>query len=379
MKAISKSIFLTLFSISTFCAQSQDFYRNYVPAFHFDSTAAGAVSLHFYSNNFVRNNEYFGPYTAGITYLGSILQPEATWALGKDFSISAGWYFRLYFGQDGFEKSIPVIRIRYNVKPGMQVIMGQLDGRLSHGYIEPIFNTDNYFIKNPEYGVQFLVNKKRLHTDLYMDWERFLMPGETHQEIITGGLLASYACNKIDNNRGLSLHFQSVIHHFGGQVDNSDNPLQSRSNLAVGFRYSVLPASKLLKKISLSSFYIQALELSQTNTIPFNSGFGVHSVITFENDWIKLNSGWFHGEYFFAPLGDYLFLSISQFNDWYVGEKKDLVTSKLLIGHQIMKGVDFGIRFESYYDLKQKRNDFSYGLNVSVNAKVFEKMLSLPN
>jgi len=223
--------------------------------------------------------------------------------------------------------------------------------------------------------VQFKVDRKRLHTDMFMDWERFLLPGEAHQEEIVGGLLATFMLNRHNYDRGLSAHFQSIIHHFGGQVDNVSVPIQSRANMAAGLKYTILPASKSLKKITLSSFYIQSIELSQTNTIPFKSGFGLHNTVTFENDWLKLSTGWFHGEYYFAPMGDYLFQSISQFNDWYVGEKRDLVTSKILVAHQIMKGVNFGIRFESYYDIQRKSQDFSYGLNISVNAKVFEKTL----
>ena len=128
-----------------------------------------------------------------------------------------------------------------------------------------------------------------------------------------------------------------------------------------------------MTRLAFSSFYLQAMELSQTNTIPFESGFALQNSITVENDWAKLSTGWFHGEYFFSPMGDYLFQSVSQLNNWYIGEKRDLITSKLFLGHQITKGVSFGFRLESYYDLQSKSIDFSYGLNVSVNATVFEK------
>lgn len=368
-------IFAGILLISSYCAKSQDFYQNYVPQQIVDSASPGTICAHIYNNNFIRNNEYFGPYTEGITYIGSILQPEITWKLSNNFSLSAGWYFRHYFGQDGFERSLPVIRARYNVNKNIQVIIGQLDGQLKHGFIEPIYNTDNYFIKNPEYGVQVLLDRNKIHTDIFMDWERFLLPGEAHQEEIMGGLLARYSFNNNLDKSGLNAEFQSIIHHFGGQVDNSDNLLQSRANVAAGLNYAFLTKSRALTRIKLSSYYLQALELSQTNTIPFESGFGLLNTITFENNWAKLSTGWFHGEYFFSPMGDYLFQSVSQFNDWYVGEKRDLITAKLLLAHQIMNGVNFGIRFESYYDTQRKTNDFSYGLNISVNAKVIEKKL----
>ncbi len=373
MKYFTRYLFVALIAASGYCARGQNFYESYNPRFVSDSNTANTFSLRIYSNNFIKNNEYFGPYTEGITYIGSILQPEVTWSLSNTFSLSGGWYLKHYYGQDGFNQSLPVIRAKYRFRPDAQLIIGQLDGQLKHGYIEPIYNTDNYFIKNPEYGVQILINRNRLHTDLFMDWEKFLLPGEAHQEIITGGLLATYSFNDLTKNRGFSAHFQSIIHHFGGQVDNSDSPLQSRANLAAGLSYAFLPGLKALNKLTISSYYIQALELSQTNTIPYESGFALQNTLTFENDWAKLSAGWFHGEYFFTPMGDYLFQSVSQFNDWYVGEKRDLITSKLLVGHDIMKGVNFGFRLESNYDMQRRRNDFSYGLNISVNATVFEK------
>ena len=375
MRYFIRVLITAILAIAGYCVKSQEFYGSYYPSHNSDTLAAGNYSLHFYNNNFIDNNEYFGPYTEGITYIGSVFQPELTWAMSSKFSLSAGWHLMHYYGREGFEQSLPVIRARYTISPGTQIIFGQLEGRLQHGYIEPIYNEDNYFIKNPEYGIQLLVDRKRLHTDVYMDWEKFLMPGDPFQEVITGGLLASYRLNDNLKNKGFSAHFQSIIHHFGGQVDNVDVPIQTRANLAAGLKYAFLPDSKILERITLSSFYIQALEMSQTNLMPFRSGFSVHNTVTLENSWIKLSTGWFHGEYFFAPMGDYLFQSISQFNTWYVGDKRDLVTSKLLIGHQIMKGVDLGIRYESYYDVQRKTQDFSYGLNISVNAKVFEKKL----
>jgi len=375
MKKTVRYIFAALFLLSGYIADCQSFYDSYYRKTETDTSGNRKISLHIYNNNFLRNNEYFGPYTEGITYIGSIFQPELQLTLNKNISVSAGWYFRQFYGHDGFEQSLPVIKVKYTISPHTRLLFGQLEGQLRHGFIEPIYNTDNYFVKNPEYGIQFLVNRERLQTDFFMDWEKFLLPGEAHQEIITGGLLGSYRFGNTLTEKGLTLNIQSIIHHFGGQVDNSDNPLQTRANLVAGFAYAFLTETKALRKIVLSSSYLQALELSQTNTIPYESGFGMLNTITMENRWAKLSTGWFHGEYFFTPLGDYLFQSISQFNNWYVGEKRNLIISKFLIGEQIFEGVQFGIRFESYYDTERKSNDFSYGMNICLDTSVFEKIL----
>jgi hypothetical protein len=366
-----RNLFVAMLILTALCGQSQNFYGSYLPT-HYDTADSGKLSIHFYNNNFVKNNEYFGPYTEGITYIGSIIQPEVTWAISDKFSLSAGWYLRYFYGKDDFEQSLPVIRAKYTFLPGAQLIIGQLNGQLQHEYIEPIYNTDNYFSTNPEYGVQFLFDKKKVHVDVFMDWEHFLMPGEASQEEILGGLLASYSLNDRAENRGLSVQFQSIMHHLGGQVDVSESPIQTRSNIVGGLKYVFVPGMKMLERITLASYYIKALELSQTNTLPFESGFATHNTVTFENKWIKLGTGWFHGDEYFAPKADYLFQSLSQFDDYYTTEGRDLITSKFEFGNEITKGVALSIRFESYYDLQRKWNDFSYGLNISVNAKVFE-------
>jgi hypothetical protein len=113
--------------------------------------------------------------------------------------------------------------------------------------------------------------------------------------------------------------------------------------------------------------------LSPTNTIPYDKGFALHNTIGFENKSVKLNAGWFHGETFFAPMGDYLFQSISGLDSSYTCDIRDLVTSKFLFSQQIIKGVNMGARFEAYYDLQRHSLDYSYGLNISVNACLFEK------
>ena len=372
MKLCARYYLATVLMVATLCVQGQNFYESYKPHLVYDTADAGKISIHFYNNNFVKNNEYFGPFTEGITYIGTIIQPEITWTASNNFSISAGWYLRQYYGHKGFEQSLPVFRARYTFLPGANLIIGQLDGQRQHGYIEPIYSEDNYFIKNPEYGVQILLEKRKFSTDFFMDWETFLLPGEAHKEVITGGLLAAYSLNDLTEKRGLSIHFQSIIHHFGGQVDVLDTPMETRSNLTAGLEYAFVPDLTYLKRITLASYYISALELSPTNTIAYDKGFGLHNTIGFENNWLKINTGWFHCEKFFAPMGDNLFQSITQFDTGYTKDIRDLITSKLLLSHQIVKGVDLGVRFESYYDLDRHWNDFSYGLNISVNAKVFE-------
>jgi hypothetical protein len=64
-----------------------------------------------------------------------------------------------------------------------------------------------------------------------------------------------------------------------------------------------------------------------------------------------------------------MFQSISELNDWYVADQRNLITSKLLFDFKISEGVSAALRFESYYDPHLRNMDFSYGLNFRTCGK----------
>jgi hypothetical protein len=352
---------------------AQDVYTSYHHSIQPDSADTQTIVLKLYNNNFVKNNEYFNPYTEGITYIGSILQPEIHWIPVSSLQLAAGVYTRYYYGRDKPQVTLPVIRATYTISKNYALIFGQLQSRLAHGFEEPIYSTDNYFTRNPEYGVEFMVDKKRFTSDIFMDWERFLLPGEAQQEIITGGWVMNYRLNPKSDFNELNVHFQSLIHHFGGQVDNSDDYLQSRANLALGVSEKVFFSKT--SSIKLNCFYLQALELSQSNTLPFDKGYALYATSQFNWKWIAISSGIFHGEYFFSPMGDFLFQSVSEINDWFISETRNIIPSKLLLTKHIGKGMDLSIRFESYFDTDHLKHDYSYGLNLRVDTDIFRRKI----
>lgn len=372
MKITSRQILLTICILCCYTGFAQEYYSSYFASEDYDSISKKTIGAHLYNNNFVKNNEYFGPFNEGITYIGSILQPEIAWNVAPNFTLSAGWYFRHFYGRSKIETSLPIIRATYHNPKGLKLTIGQLkSGNLKHEFVEPLYNTDNYFTKNPEYGVQLLYSKPRLKSEIYMDWENFILPGENQQEVITGGALLSYQIMQTNVHK-VKFEGQSIIHHFGGQVDNSESLLQTRGNIAAGINYTINLNSRYLQSIRFASWYFQALELSHTNTLPYRSGYATMNGFDFSNKYFKLGSAWFHGEYFFAPLGDQMFQSVSGLNDWYTDDKRDLISSKLAFEYPIFKGIKFGFRIESYFDIERKNHDFSYGINLLIDRSIIK-------
>ena len=245
-------LIIFLFLLIAISASAQQENESYISTPLSDSLKPGAFSVQLLNNNFVKNNEYFGSFTEGITYIGSVLQPEISFAFSGKTSLTFGWYTRYFFGLDKVNKSLPVIRFNYNFMKGGKVIFGQLSGQLNHRLIESMYSSDNYFEKNPENGIQVLIDKYGAKVDIWMDWEHFLMPGDSLQEQITGGANLGYDYTGI-NHFVLSARLQALMHHHGGQVVISDAPLQTRANIAPGISVKYICESKALTGATVSS------------------------------------------------------------------------------------------------------------------------------
>ncbi len=355
---------LLVFSLKSFPQQE---YNTYLPENLNDSLRPKSFSASLANNNFLKNNEYFGSFTEGFTYIGSILQPEITYAFTGNASLTAGWFVKYYYGLEKINRSIPVIRFNYQFMPGCRVIFGQLSGQLNHKLIEPIYSFDNYFVRNPEYGLQLLVDKHIINADVWLSWEHFLMPGDPEQEQIAGGI--NLTCNFLNRNLFFAAaKFQSTIYHFGGQVDISDLPMSTRTNLAPGLELGYEPKNRMINRIKLSGWWVQALDLSPTPMLRYSKGYGIYTQAAAENRFATLIAAWWHANSYFSPLADHLFQSVSEVNPGYTEKLRDLLNVKLLLSQNIAPGVKAGLKFESYYDLRNNRMDFSYGANILAQA-----------
>lgn len=371
-----RTILLLLVLISGYVTVSaQELHISYLDADSNSFYPAGSLTTDVYNNNFLKNNEYFDPLTEGITYLGSELQPEITYAFARQARLTAGWYFRYYYGTEKFNRSLPVFRFEYEPKPNVKLVFGQLHGQLNHQLIQPVYGFDNYFKRNPENGVQLITKGSRLEADIWMSWDHFILPGDNEQEEITAGFRSLYKLIGDHTFNGLYLDFQGLIHHYGGQVDQSDAPLQTRFNLAAGLKInrSCIFVDGLEWRVS--SYLVQANDASGKATLPYKKGFASYSTVNATWKFASMGISYFHGEYYFAPLGEQLYQSVSELNDWYTEDRRNLLKANLELSKSLFKGVCIGFMTESFYDLNSGNLNFSYGLNIKSHfaAKIFDR------
>ncbi|NVO21424.1 MAG: hypothetical protein HXX13_17115 [Bacteroidetes bacterium] len=362
-----------LFLFSFFLLQSllicaQDLNQSYIANPQQDSLFPGSLNLRISNNNFLRNNEYFNQYTVGITYFGSQIQPELAYTLSQNTRLSVGCFLRYYYGKDKFNTTIPVFRFEYLPLKSLKITFGQLNGLLGHNLLEPVYTTDNYFTRNPENGIELEYNGTRLQSSAWISWDHFILPGDNSKEEITAGMNSIWILLNKKKGQSLSVHLQGIIHHFGGQVDNSDSPLQTRLNLAPGIEYNFVPRSAHSPDITFASYLIQSVDQSGNGTLPYKKGWASYSYAVLHYKPVRLVGSFFHGEYYFAPLGDYLFQSVSEINQWYQGDSRNLVNGKFLFDKNIGAGISMGIRFEAYYEPSGSQLEYSYGMNIKADA-----------
>ncbi|MBK7214858.1 MAG: hypothetical protein IPH88_16530 [Bacteroidales bacterium] len=363
-----KNLLVLCFLLLQLSLSSQEINQSYISPGPDTMLQAKQFMFHFSNNNFLKNNEYFNPYTEGLTFFGSNLQPEITYAFTSNTRLSAGFYARYFYGKEKFNSLLPVIRFEYEPWKGSRLIFGQLYGLLDHKLLEPIYSSDNYFMRNPEYGVQFMHEREYGNASVWISWDRFILPGDNQKEEISAGFNSSFRLLKNADRKKLDLQFQGVIHHFGGQVDTSDEPLETRLNLAGGLVFaSPLPQLSGLQ-VEAAAFAIQSADQSSKTTIPYKKGYALYSYAQLKYNWARLMLSYFHGKYFFSPLGEPLFESVSSLNILYYRDNRSIFGQKLLLDHRIAEGIDLGFRFESYYDLERSSIDFCYGLNIKTSA-----------
>src|SRR5690606_5922163 len=68
---------------------------------------AGSLQFNLYSSNFFRNNEYFSDLNVGYTLFGTQGIARLKYVAHPNISLSAGLYYRMDLGHEGFYKLAP--------------------------------------------------------------------------------------------------------------------------------------------------------------------------------------------------------------------------------------------------------------------------------
>ncbi len=325
------------------------------------------------SDFFLRNNEYFNNLYDGMTWIGVNLNPSLSYSFNVSLHINIGWYGRFYDGRNEPHVNSVFYKLRYNISPSLTLVMGYIDGYDKHQLIEPLISTDYFYLQPPEKGLQFLLKNKIISSDLWINWERFILPQDNFkEEFVLGNSTQLHVLDK--NNTGLDIPFNFTAKHKGGQQTTSSQLMQTYLNGAIGLNIHKIFPSK--NQWGIMSYYVQYFDNSPTHIKQYIAGYGVYSNLYFKSLLFDIYGGYWYGEYYFSPIGEPLFQSLSQKYVIYEEPIKQVFLFKAQYKKSLSQHIPLFVRFEAYYDYKRNYFDYSYSLLININGRF--KCMDLP-
>lgn len=194
------------------------------------------------------NTEFFTPYRTGETILGAWFKTALELKTGGGTLVRAGVFGDHRSGDTAFLDPVkPILALRWQSDRSLAVL-GTLEPRDRHGYLEPIEATTLEFTRPLEYGLQWVEHQDRFRVDAYLNWQH--LNTQTSREILDTGFTSSWQLTRIARLEA-QLH---VLHH-GGQLHDV-GPVNNNAVGGPGLRLEDdLPK---LGRSSLSAFYLMS-------------------------------------------------------------------------------------------------------------------------
>jgi len=316
---------------------------------------------------FFKNNEYFSPVAVGQTLPGV----ASTFALGYQvsgkFKAELGTYFVKYSGRNSLENLQTFVRLQYAMTPKFNMVLGNIYGGVNHRLIEPLYQWERHFTDHPESGLQLVLHTDRWFVDTWVDWQHFIQRGDPVPEVLTFGTSVTGRLTGDDSRFSLTVPLQVLIHHHGGQIDTSDEPMIVLGNMATGL-CSRMNIGELVKSAGFDVYLAGYWDRYSNEALrPFNKGWGVYPVLHLDISPVKLMLGYWYADKFHAFEGEPLFGSFDPYNPQKQLPTRNLLTSKFAFEKQIYKNLSVGAQVEIYTDLNRGETDYSFGVHLRFN------------
>lgn len=328
------------------------------------------VLFNLQAKSFFKNNEYFNPIEEGYTLIGYNIEPSVVFLPVHSISVEIGGTFLKYSGRNGFYDIQPLFRFRYQPSSTFQMVLGNLYGGSNHRLCEPLYRWERDFTNPVESGLQFLINLPRIKADVWLNWEKFIFHGDPFQEQLTVGISSDFLLTDPLSEWSVSIPFQSLFKHQGGQIISIDTAMVTIANWASGLKISKKNAASLVKQIDLDVLYLGYVDLSPTKLQQYKNGYGLLAQVKATIKNFSLGTGYYHASKFIAPMGEKLYHAATFPKSDIFFNEIDLLLGKFSYHKQIARGFSMGAYFESYTRLSSGKTDYTYGVHLLANFDV---------
>lgn len=339
---------------------------------------ANEIRVEVSSLGYFRNNEYFSKIADGYSLFGYQLQPSLSYQPSAHVRLQAGVLLRKDFGSSGYEEIAPTFTIAI-AKNNWQLLFGTLEGNLSHGYIEPLYDFERLIYNRLENGIQYKLQNSSLRLDAWVDWVNMIYRGDAEQEQIHGGatvavrlLTKEGRANQQDSLR-LTLPVQFTAQHKGGQIDASILPLTTLANAAIGLELEKLYSKRLLLRLYTMNYVVGYKDFSNETQLAYTQGHGLYLNLGADTKVINTMLSYWRGEGYIAELGGRLYQSASTSfkNPDFVQERRNLLLLRLMKDYELAEGLALVLRLEPVLDFADPQLEFSSGVYFNFTTDFF--------
>jgi hypothetical protein len=334
------------------------------------SVPAGDLCFSFRNTSFVKNNEYSNPITEGYTLIGYFIQPELVYRPAEKVALRLGAHLLSYSGTNRFSLIKPVFSTSWHFSENTFFTLGSLSGSDSHRMLDPHFNKERIYNAFSEDGLQFRTSNDKFFSDTWLSWENYIFRGDNEREIFTAGESLRYTSPEFAGHIRIELPVQILFKHYGGQISDYPEHVETFFNLASGAR-AVFDIDELMK----SSIGIECLAFFNS-CLTGNAGSGIKNGYA---DWYKLfysvrgvelETGFWKSNNFYSPNGNFIFGSVSDHIGNLVITQRKLITGSVSIRLPYKEFFEFYFGFDGYYDTDLGRFDNAMTLHIRLDKLI---------
>ncbi|CAM4324478.1 hypothetical protein SAMN06265348_11087 [Pedobacter westerhofensis] len=322
-----------------------------------DSNAVGEVHFNFYNFNYVRDYEYSNQFHDGYTLYGTQLQPQLVYYAHPNLAIIAGAYIRKDFGDNGVHDSKPLFALKYH-KKDLSLIFGSLEGGIHHGYIEQLWDFERQITDPIQYGTQLIIEKEKWKLDAWIAWQKQIYTPSPVKEQIVGGLTAERSLWQ-SNGWKLSLPFQFLVYHKGGQIDTLKSvPLLTMGNGATGLKLHKEIGGNV-QEIFTDNYIVGYKDFSPTKIQAFQGGYGLWFNAGANTRWGSLVASYWKGNNFQTIKGMPLYESVSStlYDAGHKESNRSILLLRYAYQHELLPNLYLDVRVEPHVDLGTSRTE----------------------
>jgi hypothetical protein len=317
----------------------------------------GTLSIGIKSLSFVKDNEYLNPITQGYTMIGFFIQPALVYSPGKKFTLALGTHIAGFAGADGLEKPELVFSSIWNITSQTRLIIGTLDGSDKHRMDDPVFHSEKLYTAFTENGIRIVNDYDHIFSDVWVNWENFIKKGDTTRESFTGGISFRYNSSVPGKIFSLEVPVSGIFKHYGGQVSNYDGEAETYFNASAGIRINADPWGGRYGKAGIEFTQLLYSELTNWGNAGLTDGRATWIRFYYDYKILKFCSSYWKSHDFYAPNGNPIYSSISDFQQGVFVHDREMWTNSIFLRFTPGGYFEFLAGFETWYDTGFKRVD----------------------